>query len=315
MAKQKAHAELAWAFSMTAYLCRMQSLHASNHGFSIRHTLSLSLALAALCGGPRLAFAQDAASSRPTPADTAERHRPLFTARDGAIALAFVGGTIIAFPLDKRVARRLENPGTQANRFLGQTATDFELIASPGAYVIGGSLYAIGRLGNFGRVADLGLHGTEAVFVADGVTGVLKGLLGRSRPYVTLDSNPRDFKFGTGFTDPGRTSFPSGHATSAFAAAAAVTAETGRWWPRSTRIVGPLMYGGATMVGLSRMYHNKHWLSDVIVGAAIGTFSGQKVAQFNHDHPRNIIDRALLHTSLMSDGHGETAVTWSLAVP
>jgi len=112
----------------------------------------------------------------------------------------------------------------------------------------------------------------------------LKGLTGRSRPFVTADSSPRDFKFFGGFTNANRVSFPSGHATTAFAAAAAVTAGNRSLVPRSTRIVGPLMYGGATMVGLSRMYHNKHWASDVVLGAAIGTFSGQKVAQYNHQH-------------------------------
>ena len=44
------------------------------------------------------------------------------------------------------------------------------------------------------------------------------------------------------------------------------------------------MYGGATLVGLSRMYNNAHWASDVTLGAAIGTFSGIKVVRFNHSH-------------------------------
>lgn len=219
------------------------------------------------------------------------------------------------FPLDQRIAHRLENPGTQANRFFHHAATGFEVIASPGAYVIGGSLYLVGRLGNFGRVADLGLHGTEAVLVGDVVTGALKGLAGRARPFVTGDTNAADFKFGRGFTNDNRTSFPSGHTTTAFAAAAAVTAETGRWWPRSTWFVGPLMYGGATMVGLSRMYHNVHWASDVALGAAIGTFSGQKTIQYLHARPRNWVDRVLLGASIAPAPDGGLALAWSLPEP
>jgi len=92
--------------------------------------------------------------------------------------------------------------------------------------------------------------------------------------------------FFGGFTTRIELFIPSGHATDGFVAAAAVTAETGRWWPRSTRIVGPLMYGGATMVGLSRMYHNKHWASDVVLGAAIGTFSGRKWRSTTTSTPR-----------------------------
>jgi membrane-associated phospholipid phosphatase len=64
-------------------------------------------------------------------------------------------------------------------------------------------------------------------------------------------------------------------------------------------------------VGLGRMYHNKHWASDVALGAAIGTFSGQKLVQFLHTHPHNALDRALLRTALMPDGHGGFAVSWS----
>ena len=83
-------------------------------------------------------------------------------------------------------------------------------------------------------------------------------------------------------------------------------------------IIGPLMYGGATAVGLSRMYHNRHWASDVVIGAAIGTFSGRKVVQYVHGHPGNRIDRAILRTSIapLRDGGVLVAVdlpveTWS----
>ncbi|MDB4875003.1 MAG: phosphoesterase PA-phosphatase related protein [Gemmatimonadetes bacterium] len=250
-----------------------------------------------------------------SPADSAYAARPLFGVRDAVIAASFVGGTIILFPFDKRMAHYLEDEETQANKFFGKAATGFEVIASPGAYIIGGGMYIIGRVGNYGRLQDLGLHGTEAVLVGDAVAGLIKGLAGRARPYVSLDTNPRDFKFGHGFTTTDRQSFPSGHTTTAFAAAAAVTSETGRWWPGSTKYIGPLMYGGATMVGLSRMYHNKHWASDVALGAAIGTFAGQKVAQYNHSHPDNWIDRMLLHVSLAPNGNGGAAVGYSMGLP
>ena len=76
-------------------------------------------------------------------------------------------------------------------------------------------------------------------------------------------------------------------------------------------VVGPLMYAGATAVGLSRMYHNKHWASDVVIGAAIGTFSGRKVVQYAHGHPGNLIDRVILRTSVVPDGNGGVALAFS----
>ena len=86
--------------------------------------------------------------------------------------------------------------------------------------------------------------------------------------------------------------------TAAFAAASAVVSEAERGWPGHFWLVAPAMYGGATLVGLSRMYHDKHWASDVVLGAAIGTFSGLKVVRYAHDHPRNFIDRAILRADI-----------------
>jgi hypothetical protein len=74
------------------------------------------------------------------------------------------------------------------------------------------------------------------------------------------------------------------------------------------------MYGGATMVGLSRMYHNKHWASDVLLGAAVGTFSGQKIVQYSHAHPTRL-DKVLLHVAAIPDGHGGCTLAWSGALP
>src|SRR5919202_5937391 len=105
-------------------------------------------------------------------------------------------------------------------------------------------------------MADLGLHVTEAIAVILGTVTVIKSLAGRARPYVNLD-DPGNFKIGRGLKHEEYRSFPSGHTVMAFSAAAAVTSETARWWPKSRWIIGPAMYGGASLVGLSRMYNNK----------------------------------------------------------
>jgi membrane-associated phospholipid phosphatase len=238
---------------------------------------------------------------------------PFFTTKDAILAGAFAGGTVLMFPLDKHFALQLQKPN-QA-RFLKDASTGVEYIASPGAYFIGGGLYLIGRVGKFQRIADLGWHGTEAVLLADVTTYVLKGLAGRERPFLSAGSNPHNFKFGRGFSGGNYASFPSGHSTTAFAAAAAVTNETTRWWPHSTYIIGPLMYAGATAVGLSRMYHNRHWASDVVLGAAIGTFSGRKVVLYAHGHPGNRVDRIMLDTSVIPNGDGGGMFVVSLPVP
>ena len=247
--------------------------------------------------------------------DTTRRHQTLFTSRDAFLGVGFAGLTVAMFPLDESIAKRLENENSKQNKFLNNSAKGFELISTPGAYIIGPALYVFGRVANHPDIEDLGWHGTEAVVVATGITGVLKGVLGRARPYVSADTNPRDFKFMKGFSGEDRSAFPSGHTTVAFAAASSVTSEAQRIWPGHTWIVAPIMYGGATMVGLSRMYHNKHWASDVVLGAGIGTFSGIKVVRYSHAHPDNFIDRVILRTSVMPDGHGGGVVAWTLPMP
>jgi membrane-associated phospholipid phosphatase len=240
------------------------------------------------------------------PADTISRStRPLFTSRDALAAGAFTLATIAVIPLDRPAARLLQDSSRQANRFLRHQATNVRLIAEPGSLIIGGGLYAAGRLGGNERMADLGLHGTEAIGVGLGVVTVAKMLAGRARPYVDV-RNPRDFRLGRGVRHEEYRSFPSGHTVMAFSAAAAVTSEATRWWPDSRWYVGPAMYGGASLVGLSRMYNNKHWASDVLVGAAVGTFSGLKVVRYHHTHPGNRVDKWLLAGAIVpaeSGGH------------
>jgi membrane-associated phospholipid phosphatase len=258
--------------------------------------------LIALNGVVVAAQAPTTVSKDPRDTTHAQHQAPFFTQKDAMIAGLFAVATITMLPLDKEFARGLQNPDNGS--FLNKTATGVEAIASPGAYFIGGGMYVIGRAAKLDRLADLGLHGTEAVMLAELTTYMIKGIAGRGRPFLTEGKVPTDFDPGRGFKTGDFASFPSGHTTTAFAAAAAVTNETTRWWPNSTWIVGPLMYGGATAVGLSRMYHNRHWASDVVVGAMIGTFSGRKLVQYVHGHPGNKVDRLMLRTSVVSDGHG-----------
>jgi membrane-associated phospholipid phosphatase len=276
------------------------------------------LALVAVQVAPlgRPLAAQDSTKARVlAPFDTQHVHKTLFTWRDAALAGGFTVLTVAMFPADKHIAGQLQNPSTHTNRFLNNAATGVEFISSPGAFLIGGGMYVIGRVSHHPVLTDIGWHGTEAVLLSSAVTGLLKGTLGRARPYVGNDTNPHDFKFGGGFTSSDRQSFPSGHTTTAFAAAAAVTSELRRLEPHSVWYVGPVLYGGATLVGLSRMYHNKHWASDVVLGAAVGTFSGLKVVRYSHTHPDNKLDRFMLHTSLTAMPNGQLGLMLALPAP
>lgn len=235
----------------------------------------------------------------------------LFTWRD----VTFVGGMIAitgaVAPLDRAIAERLQDSTVQENRVLGRVATVVREVATPGSTIIGVSLYGIGRLTGNDRMADLGLHGTEALAVGTAIGFLGKGLFGRERPFVELD--PNDYRFGRGFgSKTDYKSFPSGHTIAAFAAAAAVTSETSRWWPDTRWVIGPLLYGGATLAGVSRIYNNRHWASDVLMGAAIGTLSGLKVVRYHHSHPHNRLDRWLLSGTISAAPGGGHALSWTI---
>jgi membrane-associated phospholipid phosphatase len=268
---------------------------------------------------PVVALCAAASTTLSAQADPTPIKRSLFTWEDAALGGAFVLTTIAIRPLDKRAADVLQQPNRQRNRFLRKTAVAFKTIAAPGSVIIGLTMYTSGRLANNDKLAELGLHGTEALFVGEGVGTVLKDFFGRARPFVdTSGPNPDDWQIDRGFRRGDRyQSFPSGHTTAAFAAAAAVSAETSEWWPALTYFgIGPVMYGGAAAVGLSRMYNNRHWASDVIMGAAIGTFAGLKVVRYHRAHPDSRFDKALLDVSWNpATGHLGFSILPGLGLP
>jgi membrane-associated phospholipid phosphatase len=237
---------------------------------------------------------------------------PLFTSEDALMGGFFVIGTVAMRPMDRYFADLLQDSSTQANRNIRLPAAGLRIIGYPGSIIIGTTMYAVGRIGGNERMADLGLHGTEAILIGASVGGVLKGMFGRARPFLDRE-NPNDFAFGRGFKADEYKSFPSGHTVAGFAAAAAVVSETDRWWPDATWYVAPVMYGGAALIGVSRMYNNKHWASDVVMGAAIGTFAGLKVVRYHHSHPDNKIDEWLLGVTIRpAPGGGNTYRLWAV---
>jgi membrane-associated phospholipid phosphatase len=251
-----------------------------------------------------LALGASLGAQSPHPDSLTIPDRQLFHKSDLYVAGAFVLATIALLPADRHLAELARDEDLLNNSTLKTLSKDVRFFGGPGPFLIGGSMYVVGRLGHVPRMAELALHGTEAVVTGSVVAGVIKAVAGRQRPYVSNDANPHDFAFMRGVKEASAKSFPSGHATAAFSAAAAVVAETHEWWPKSTWYVAPLMYGGATAVGLSRMYDNQHWASDVVMGAAIGTFSGLKVVRFNHTHAGNVVDRVLLGTRVVPTGNG-----------
>jgi undecaprenyl-diphosphatase len=97
----------------------------------------------------------------------------------------------------------------------------------------------------------------ESFLWANAVTGACKIALGRVRPNATDD--PFELR-----PVNVNSSFPSGHTTSAFAAATTLSEYYPTW-----EVMVPA-YAAASAVGFSRLYANQHWGSDVVAGALVG---------------------------------------------
>jgi membrane-associated phospholipid phosphatase len=236
---------------------------------------------------------------------------PFLTRRDALYAGGFLVAAAALAPLDRTLDDELQEPAYQGKRALNGGASVFRLLGVPGAGILAASAYATGRLADRPGLADAGLHTAESILLANVATGVIKNVAGRARPFVSPD-DPYRFALGRGFRSGDYRSFPSGHTSTAFAAAAAATRELGHWAPRYRVPGGVVLYGGATLVGLSRMYDQKHWATDVVAGAALGTFSGWKVVSYNHRNPGNRVDRMLLHAAAVPTAEGGVMVMWSI---
>ncbi len=214
--------------------------------------------------------------------------------------------------MDVHLAREFQRPSVHRSSGLSHTASVVRAAGDPGALLFSVGLFATGRWSKRRALADAGLHATEAVLVSGFATGVLKGIVGRARPYTVLDSSAsvlRPFRRGGGYT-----SFPSGHTTVAFAAASALSRELAQSdFMRAHRTLAPfatpVLFSAASAVGLSRMYHDAHWASDVIAGAGIGTLSGRIFVRAQHDGAPDRVDRWLLPASITPSANG-AALTW-----
>ncbi len=136
-------------------------------------------------------------------------------------------------------------------------------------YYLGAALYLAGIVSGDDWVRYTGRAVVEAHTFSLLFTGIIKAAAGRSRPYL-LEGNGQ---FNWFEKDNSRWSFPSGHATAAFAISSVLCKRIDH--PLAT--VGLFTLSGITV--LDRIYDDKHWLSDTIAGAAIGTAVGLAVGE------------------------------------
>jgi membrane-associated phospholipid phosphatase len=138
-------------------------------------------------------------------------------------------------------------------------------VTAIGMGVTSASLYVIGRLHKDSKMQRTALLAGEAMADTAIVQTVLKDATMRLRPvrypatgWFAAGNSPTSYIRGNG-------SFPSGHSIEAFSVATIIARQY-----RNHRWVPYVAYGLASVVGFSRLTLNVHFLSDVVMGGALG---------------------------------------------
>jgi membrane-associated phospholipid phosphatase len=179
--------------------------------------------------------------------------RPELT--DLLVIVPGVVGTVVALQTDLesyRLARKIPDPQIDGK------GLSFYVSYGGEGWVDVAIFLAVGLIG--GRDGQRAcIAGLQALAAAAIATRVGKIVFRLERP--SYDPDAQHF-----FARPEADAMPSGHAMTAFATATVLSLE----YPKFS----PLFYTLALWVGLARVQQNAHWVSDIVVGAALGTLFG-----------------------------------------
>lgn len=187
--------------------------------------------------------------------DIARDYRSFFTTRGTYQILGLGLGTTLALrPLDGPITMSRFNAELWENTGLDHMFEGGEMLGST-LLQVGGAFatYAVGKAAGKPGLAELGRDLVRVQMLTQGVTQIIKYSVRRTRPDGSSNS-----------------SFPSGHTSGSFATATVLHRHYG--WKAGIPAFSVASYSAA-----SRLGENKHFLSDVAFGAAIGLAAGRTV--------------------------------------
>ncbi len=188
--------------------------------------------------------------------------------RNLGIVLGTTGALLLA---DKEIKDIFQH---NQHRFPGKVATIVEPFGNRYSPYIMAGMFVVGAAIQDRELKNAALLTFKSYAISTSLYLLSKSMIRRNRPAYT-DNN---FDFKAPFSsDPKHTSFPSGHTLTVTTLATAVSEAFGKdhpWVPWAA-------YSIAGLTGLSRVYHNRHWSSDVWIGAALGYFITRSVFKNN----------------------------------
>lgn len=187
--------------------------------------------------------------------------------RSGGVNWYAVGGVAAAtggvMLFDEKIRGEIGVAGREDyNRDLWDLPTFYGDAA--GVLAAGAGIYLVGLAAGEDEVRTTGRLAMQGLLSGAIATYSIRLITGRSRPFI--GDGPG--RFGWFETSHAHQSFPSGHTTAAFALSTVLAERIGTTWAR----IG--FYSLATWTAVSRVRNDRHWGSDVVLGAAIGFSAG-----------------------------------------
>jgi hypothetical protein len=195
-----------------------------------------------------------------------------YTGTDWLHTAGIAGITVLFMTTDKEAKKQLgRNTITSINHDLWDVPYYYGDAVYAGAFC--GTVYAAGLFTRSDGVRVTGRLMLESLAFAGSVNLLLKFAAGRQRPYAAANQwNYKPFNVKNEFN-----SFPSGHATVAFALSSVLAQRIGNVWAS----IG--LYGFAGLTAVSRVVNNQHWVSDVFFGSVLGLGAGYFVVHMENE--------------------------------
>lgn len=194
-----------------------------------------------------------------------------FDGEDWLYVALTLGATAAAYTVDDDIYAELRS----------QPVGDWDLPLAVGQWygsgvvsgALGAGLYVVGLAGDDDHTRITGRMVLQSFAYSVVITQILKTVTGRARP--SMGQGKDEFTWFS-FRDDYH-SFPSGHSTAAFALSSTLSRRIGSL-PLSI-----VLYALATLTVAERIGHDRHWFSDTVLGAVIGSVVGIAVVRLEEE--------------------------------
>lgn len=175
---------------------------------------------------------------------------------------SLIGVSIITISYDKEIREFIQS---NKNETIDTLA---DITRKMGEFYPIGIILGAGYVFENEKAVKTGIYSLEASVLSSIITITGKNIFSRARPYTDEGSNSWwNESFNSNYA-----SFPSGHTTVAFATATTIASMYSE-----NKYIPTISYTLAALGGISRIYDNKHWASDVILGGTIGYITARSL--------------------------------------